>query len=36
MARRVINGPLFPQSWIELDGEVASAEAEVLKAAGQV
>jgi len=26
MARRVISGPLFPESWVELDQEVARAE----------
>ncbi len=28
MARRVINGPLFPESWDELDAEVGLAEVE--------
>jgi hypothetical protein len=28
MARRVINGTLFPESWDALDAEVAAAEAE--------
>jgi UDP-glucose:glycoprotein glucosyltransferase len=34
MARRVINGTLFPESWDELDGEVARLSAEVVAAAG--
>lgn len=27
MARRVISGPLFPESWVELDAEVKRVEA---------
>lgn len=27
MAKRVISGPLFPESWLELDGEIAAFEA---------
>jgi UDP-glucose:glycoprotein glucosyltransferase len=26
MAQRIVDGPLFPESWVELDGEVKAAE----------
>ena len=34
MARRVINGPLFNESWVELDEEVAQVEESVVRALG--
>ena len=34
MAKRIISGPpLFPESWVELDAEVAAAEAAAAAAA---
>jgi UDP-glucose:glycoprotein glucosyltransferase len=29
MARRVVSGPLFNESWVELDGEVKAFESKV-------
>jgi hypothetical protein len=36
MARRVINGSLFPQSWDEMDAEVVAAEADMARSAAAV
>jgi hypothetical protein len=34
MAKRVISGPLFQESWVELDEEVKAAEAAAAAAGG--